>query len=144
MRFQAVDAAQVNLTASHHGKHEGKAARTSFAYSGLDVSGGETVTATFTVTNTGRREGADVPQIYLTQAAGEKRTRLLGFERVVLKPGEARSVRIKADPRLLARFDATAQQWRITAGVHQIGLGASATDLKEKATATLEERLFGK
>ena len=105
---------------------------------------GETVTATFTVTNTGPREGADVPQLYLTQASAENRMRLLGFERVVLKPGESRTVTITADPRLLARFDTKAQQWRISPGAHQISLGASATDLKARATATLEGRLFGK
>src|SRR5690606_4631173 len=44
---------------------------TTFEYSGLEVTGGETVTATFTVTNTGDRPGADVPQLYLTEAAGE-------------------------------------------------------------------------
>jgi len=55
---------------------------TSFDYSDLEVSGGDTVTATFTVTNTGQREGADVPQLYLTEAAGDKHMRLLGFERV--------------------------------------------------------------
>ena len=41
---------------------------TTFDYKDLKVSGGETVTATFTVTNTGSREGADVPQVYLTEA----------------------------------------------------------------------------
>jgi beta-glucosidase len=41
---------------------------TSFAHSDLEVSGGETITASFTVTNTGEREGADVPQLYLTDA----------------------------------------------------------------------------
>jgi beta-xylosidase len=51
---------------------------TSFAYKDLKVSGGDTVTASFTVTNTGQREGADVPQLYLTDAAGDKRMRLLG------------------------------------------------------------------
>ena len=51
---------------------------TTFALSDLAVSGGDTVTATFTVTNTGSRDGADVPQLYLTDAAGEKRMRLLG------------------------------------------------------------------
>jgi beta-glucosidase len=61
---------------------------TTFSYSDLQVSGGETITATFTVTNTGRREGADLPQLYLTNAPGEKRMRLLGFERVELHPGE--------------------------------------------------------
>jgi beta-glucosidase len=52
---------------------------TSFAHSDLMVSGGETITASFTVTNTGQREGADLPQLYLTEAAGDKRMRLLGF-----------------------------------------------------------------
>jgi beta-glucosidase len=42
------------------------------------------------VTNTDQREDADVPQLYLTDAAGDKRVRLLGFERVPLRPGESR------------------------------------------------------
>ena len=78
---------------------------TSFEYGGLEVSGGETITATFTVTNTGERDGADVPQLYLTSAAGDERMRLLGFERVELGAGESRSVTVTADPRLLARYD---------------------------------------
>src|SRR5262249_47430070 len=53
---------------------------TKFALSDLAVTGGDTVSATFTVTNTGNRDGADVPQLYLTDAAGEKRGRLLAFE----------------------------------------------------------------
>src|SRR5262245_59653845 len=78
---------------------------TSFSYSGFSVTGGKTVTAKFTVTNTGQRAGADVPQVYLTDVAGEKLMRLLGFERVELAPGASRTVTLEADPRLLARFD---------------------------------------
>jgi beta-glucosidase len=37
------------------------------------------------------RAGADVPQLYLTEAAGDARMRLLGFERVELQPGESRT-----------------------------------------------------
>src|SRR5690606_26676825 len=44
---------------------------TTFAYSDLEVDGGETITASFTVSNTGDRAGADVPQLYLTEAGGE-------------------------------------------------------------------------
>lgn len=108
------------------------------------LSGGETVTASFTVTNIGDREGADVPQLYLTAAPDEKRMRLLGFERVVLKPGESKQVTLTVDPRLLARFDGNANQWRITGGVHQIALGKSAGDLVLTGTADLGEKLFGK
>jgi beta-glucosidase len=85
---------------------------TRFAYSDLEVTGGETVTASFTLTNTGEREGADVPQLYLIRAPDQQRMRLLGFERVELAPGESREVTLTADPRLLARFDRAANQWR--------------------------------
>jgi beta-glucosidase len=116
---------------------------TSFAYRDLAVEGGETVTASFTVTNTGPRAGADVPQLYLTDAPGEKRMRLLGFERVELEPGESRQVTVTADPRLLARFDGTANRWRIAGGTHRVALGRSADDLVLAADAPLEARLFG-
>jgi beta-glucosidase len=116
---------------------------TTFAYGDLKVSGGETITASFTVKNTGKRAGADVPQLYLTEAAGEKRMRLLGFERVELKPGQSRRVTLTADPRLLARFDGKAGQWRIAKGSYRVALGKSANDFALTAAAPLEARLFG-
>ena len=117
---------------------------TGFGYSDLIVSGGETITASFTVTNTGQREGADVPQLYLTEAAGDKRRRLLGFERVELKPGESRQVTLTADPRLLAHFDSGAGQWRIMEGTYRVALGRSADDLVLTAEAPLTSRMFGR
>ncbi|MES1022003.1 glycoside hydrolase family 3 C-terminal domain-containing protein [Gloeocapsa sp. BRSZ] len=117
---------------------------TNFSYSNLKVSGGETISASFMVTNTGKRAGADVPQLYLTNAAGEKRMRLLGFERVQLKPGESRQVKVSADPRLLARFDGSAGRWRMTTGNYQVALGKSAADFVLAAEAPLKARLFGK
>jgi beta-glucosidase len=114
-----------------------------FSYSDLKVSGGDTVTATFTVRNTGKREGADVPQLYLTGVGESKRMRLLGFERVALKPGESKKVTLTADPRLLARFDSKAQQWRIASGAHRIALGKSADAPVLTAEAQMKPRLFG-
>jgi beta-glucosidase len=119
-------------------------AYTSFDYSDLEVSGDETITAHFTVTNTGGREGADVPQIYLTEAAGDKRMRLLGFERVKLQPEESRSVTVTADPRLLARYDVDVGQWRIAEGNYRVGLGKAADDLVLTAEAPLTGRLIGR
>jgi beta-glucosidase len=116
---------------------------TTFEYKDLTVSGGETITASFIVTNTGERAGADVPQLYLTAAPDQKRMRLLDFERVELAPGEAREVTLTADPRLLARFDGAANQWRITNGIHEVGLGKSAGDLVLTGSANLTGRLFG-
>src|SRR5690606_33298324 len=62
---------------------------TTFEYDDFsaDLTGDTTIAVTFKVKNTGTRAGADVPQVYLTDAAGEKRFRLIGFERVSLEPG---------------------------------------------------------
>ncbi len=112
---------------------------TSFAYRDLKVSGGDTVTASFTVVNTGDRGGADVPQLYLT---GAQRQRLLGFERIELDPGETRRVTIAADPRLLARFEAGS--WRIDPGRYPVAVGASAVALPLTAEVELAGRAFAR
>ena len=116
---------------------------TTFTYSDFEATGGETVTASFTVTNTGEREGADVPQVYLTAAPGERRMRLLGFERVALAPGESRRVSVTADARLLARFDGGKQQWRIDGGDHEITLAHAADAPVERVAVRLDGRHFG-
>jgi beta-glucosidase len=118
---------------------------TTFDYKDLNVSGGETITATFTVTNTGKIAGADVPQAYLTDAAGDRRMRLLGFERIELAPGASKTVTVTADPRLLARFDGKTGlgQWRIVAGTYRIALGKSAGDLVLTAETRLTARTLG-
>jgi beta-glucosidase len=117
---------------------------TSFAYSNFQVTGGQTIVATFTVTNTGDRSGADVPQLYLTEAAGERRMRLLGFERVELGPGESRTVTLTADRRLLAHFDGHAGNWHMAGGTYQLALARAANNPVENTEVTLDEQRFGR
>lgn len=113
---------------------------TSFDYADLQVASGRTLTVSFDVTNTGRRTGAAVPQIYLTSQAGRKLKRLIGFKRVALRPGQTRHITLTADPRLLADFDTAARAWRIPAGKYTIMLGRSATAPVATASARLESR----
>jgi beta-glucosidase len=117
---------------------------TSFEHRDLVVTGGDTVTASFTLVNTGDRAGADVAQLYLTAAPSEPRLRLLGFERVELEPGESRRVTIEADPRLLARYRGSAGSWRIEQGVYSVAVGDSATAPKLTAEVELAGRVFGR
>jgi beta-glucosidase len=116
---------------------------TTFGYKDFKVSGGETITATFTVTNTGKIAGADVPQLYLTDAPDKRRMRLLGFERVELAPGESRTVMVTADPRLLARFDGERGRWRIEEGDYAVSLSRAADAPVEQSVVRLVGRFFG-
>jgi beta-glucosidase len=82
---------------------------TTFAYSDLKlpekVAAGQPVTVSIKVTNTGKREGDEVVQLYLTdeKASTTRPVRQLeGFERISLKPGESKAVVFKLDPRQLS------------------------------------------
>jgi beta-glucosidase len=136
--------AQKNLKPMYHFGHG--LSYTTFDYKDFKVTGGQTITATFTVTNSGKLAGADVPQVYLTNAAGERRMRLLGFERVDLAPGASKTVTVKADPRLLAKFDGKSGlgQWRIAEGTYRVALARSAGDPVLTAEASVAARVFGK
>lgn len=111
-----------------------------FAYSHLRLSGGKTVTARFTVHNTGTRKGADVPQLYLRSRDGQAMPRLIGFERVDLNPGESRTVSITIDQRLLGRFDGPANRWTVDGGSYAIALSRAADAPVETATMRLTRR----
>jgi beta-glucosidase len=117
---------------------------TDFEYRDLTVAGGHTVSADFTVVNTGDRAGADVPQLYLTAGPGGPQLRLLGYQRVTLEPGESRRVSIVSDPRLLARYDGSAGNWRIDGGVYRVAVSASAAQPKLTADVELPARAFGR
>jgi beta-glucosidase len=106
-----------------------------FSHDRLLVAGGRTLTVSFRIANVGPRPGADVAQIYAA-APGQTR-RLIGWGRVSLRPGESRIMTVVADPRLLARFDTTANRWRVPGGLYQVTLSRFAGDPDAK-TASAE------
>jgi beta-glucosidase len=115
---------------------------TRFGYAGLTLAGGETVTASFEVTNSGERPGTDVAQVYatVTAADGKPSRRLIGWARVSLEPGETRRVSVTADPRLLAAYDVGLPGWRIADGPVRVSVGTDA----ETMVLAGETRLVGR
>jgi len=99
---------------------------TDFAYSDLKVEGGDTLTVSFKVANTGDRTGVDVPQVYLTDSPGRSQQRLIGFKSVSLAPGESRTVSVTADRRLLGNWDTQGPGWSVPAGEYRVFVGADA------------------
>jgi len=80
----------------------------------------------------------------LIQAPDDRRTWLLGFVRVELPPGQSQQVTVTADPRLPARYNSTASQWRSTGGTHRVAFAGSAIDPVLFADAAVNGRLFGR
>ncbi|MDE2561144.1 MAG: glycoside hydrolase family 3 C-terminal domain-containing protein [Sphingomonadales bacterium] len=108
---------------------------TTFASSGLKTNG---KTASFTVSNTGQRQGATVAQLYLVSRGGETKQRLVGFSRVDLAPGASQKVSVTIDPRLLA--DWKDGKWSIPAGSYAFALGSDAEHLGAAVTVRMPAR----
>jgi beta-glucosidase len=111
---------------------------TTFATSPLQVSAGKDVVAECSVSNTGKRAGAEVVQVYLVSANGAATRRLVGYQRVQLAPGESRAVRLVIDPRLIGAW--SGEGWRITRGTYRFAAGRSAEDLDTPVVVFLRER----
>lgn len=86
---------------------------TTFQYSDIALSASAmgqdgSITAAVTVTNTGKRDGAEVVQLYIRDLVGSI-TRpvkeLKGFEKIFLKAGESKTVTFKITPELLRFYN---------------------------------------
>ena len=115
---------------------------TDFSYGDLRVEGGDTLRVRFTVTNSGDRAGADVPQVYVAPADGSYTARLAGFERVELAPGESRTVTLTAEPRVVARYDTELPGWRIAPGTYRVTVAKDAASTELAAEVELQERFL--
>lgn len=111
---------------------------TSFAYSGLAVTPGESTTVSFTVKNTGKRAGSEVAQIYasLPEGAGEPPKRLVGWTKVALKPGESKQVSVAVDRQRLCIFDEASDAWKLVPGSYTVRVGGSSQDLPLQRSLT--------
>jgi beta-glucosidase len=94
----------------------------------------------FDVTNTGRREGAEVAEIYVGEshpAVPRPQRELKGFARVKLALGATQHVKVLLDSRAFAYFDVSAHVWRVNPGEFTIFVGRSVDQIELKGTVTL-------
>jgi beta-glucosidase len=109
---------------------------TSFRFSGLRVSAPATtslggVKASVNITNTGRRAGADVVQLYVGHPAttGEPPAQLKGFQKVALKPGQTRRVTFDVPASSFRTWNKVTQNWQVADGDYRLMIGDSSANL---------------
>ena len=113
---------------------------TTFNYSNLNTDKktydqADTIQATFTLTNTGDREGAEVAQLYVSDpvcSVMRPVKELKGFKKVFLKPGESRRITLDIPVSSLAFYSEAQSQFVVEPGEFILQLGASASDIKQK------------
>jgi len=110
---------------------------TTFRYANLQVTPATTsaagnITVSFDVTNAGRREGDEIPQLYIRDVVSSTITweqALRGFERIRLRPGETKTVSFIVSPDLLAVWN-PAMQRVVEPGRFEAQVGASSADIR--------------
>jgi len=112
---------------------------TSYAYSNLKVTPGKNPRVAFSVKNTGRRDGAEVVEVYasLPAAASEPPKRLVGFSKVWLKAGESKEVTVEVNPKYLSIFNVEQNGWQLIPGEYSFMVGGSSASLPLKQSVTL-------
>lgn len=104
---------------------------TSFTYADARVVSADatSVQVAVAVTNTGRRRGSEVVQLYVEPSEGEvvrPPRELRGFEKLTLEPGQTATVRFRLGVRDFAFADTQAQCWRQPAGSYQVVFASSS------------------
>jgi beta-glucosidase len=94
----------------------------------------------FTVTNTGRRTGTEVAQVYVGRLPTSLPTpvkQLAGVARVTLRPGGRRTVTVSLDRLSLSYWDSAADHWVTPAGRVRVLVGSSSRNIQLRGTLTI-------
>lgn len=119
---------------------------TTFNYSNLNTDKktydqADTIQATFTLTNTGDREGAEVAQLYVSDpvcSVMRPVKELKGFKKIFLKPGESRRITLDIPVSSLAFYSEAQSQFVVEPGEFILQLGASASDIKQRISVEVK------
>jgi beta-glucosidase len=114
---------------------------TTFKYSDLKIEHGADgcQTVSVKVTNSGKREGAEVVELYVGDpaAAGEPPKQLKGFEKLWLKPGESKTATMALNRDSLSVWDEATHGWKLVPGAYTVNVGSSSRDIHLKGSFTI-------
>ncbi|GCC50299.1 beta-glucosidase [Chryseotalea sanaruensis] len=118
---------------------------TTFAYRNLkleksEIASGQPTTLSFSITNTGTRDGDEVVQLYLKDVLASVARPVLelkGFQRITLKAGETKNLTFTITPEILKMLNAN-MEWVIEPGNFELLIGASSRDIRLKAVLTVK------
>jgi beta-glucosidase len=98
-----------------------------------DPGGGRSANVSVTVTNTGKRPGWAVPELYVSlpslRGVPQPPHQLKGFAKVQLAPGASQSVSMPLDERSLSYFSDASSSWVLERGCDRIAVGSSSRSL---------------
>jgi len=121
---------------------------TTFSYANLRIESGGAkgalATVTCDITNTGRRAGAEVAQLYVhddDSSVPRPPQELKGFAKVALAPGETKTVSFPLAQRSFAFYATESKAWVAEAGTFTIKVGASSRDLRLSGSFKLPQTL---
>ena len=124
---------------------------TSFTYSNLAIvpavakSASKSVWAalvSFDVTNTGKREGAEVAQVYIADKHSpveRPAKELKGFVKINLEAGEKRRIQVMLGQKDLSYYDVNSQRWSATPGRFAVLVGSSSENIQLQGSLMLPE-----
>jgi len=102
-----------------------------------------TAKVTFTVKNSGKRDGDEVAQVYfrhVKSAVEQPKLALCGFTRVTLKKGESSQVTVEVPSQRLRYWDTQSKQYVVEPGDYEILIGAASDDIRLKLPMTITAR----
>lgn len=110
---------------------------TQFSYSDISLNtkaakAGQTVTATVTVTNSGRYDGEEVVQLYVRDVVGSisrPMKELKGFQKIMLKAGESKTLSFTLGKEQLGFYNSDLK-WVVEPGEFKVMIGGNSADLK--------------
>lgn len=119
---------------------------TTFEYGKLNASQNRmtkdgSITFTTKVKNTGNREGAEVVQLYISDLKSSMPRpikELKAFEKIILKPGEEKTVSFTITKAELSFFDADKHEWVAESGTFKALVGASSVDIRHEVKFELD------